>query len=115
MRNEEPQRLNEWSEKSETGITVSEDSIPVKKEVREVCDMTGIDPFEIGNEGKIVLGVVSEKAEDVLAELRRTKEGSRAQIIGEATTEFREVVIQTSSGGRRILNPPIGDPIPRIC
>jgi hydrogenase expression/formation protein HypE len=77
--------------------------------------MAGIDPFEIGNEGKIVLGVVPEKAEEVLAELKRTKEGSESQIIGEATAEFQEVVLEKSSGGRRILNPPLGDPIPRIC
>lgn len=107
--------LNEWSEKSKAGILVREDSIPVKKEVREVCEMTGIDPLEIGNEGKIVLAVVPKKAEEVLAELRRTKEGSEAQIVGEATAEFREVVLERPNGGRRILNPPIGDPIPRIC
>jgi hydrogenase expression/formation protein HypE len=107
--------LNEWSEKSKVGIIVREDSVPVTKEVREVSDMAGIDPFEIGNEGKIVLGVVPEKAEEVLAELKRTKEGSEAQIIGEVTAEFQEVVLEKSGGGRQILNPPIGDPIPRIC
>ncbi len=107
--------LNEWSEKSKVGLIIYEDSVPINKEVREVSEMAGIDPLEIGNEGKVVIGVVPEKAEEVLDELRRTKEGREAQIIGEATKDFSEVVMEKTNGARRILNAPIGDPIPRIC
>jgi len=77
--------------------------------------MLGIDPLEVGNEGKIIIGVLAEKAEEVLERLRETKEGKNAQIIGEATDQFKEVALQTVVGGKRILTPPIGDPIPRIC
>lgn len=107
--------LNEWSEKSGVGILTFEERIPIRSDVRSACEMLGIDPLEVGNEGKAVLGVVPEKAEEVLNGLKKTKEGKNAEIIGEATREFKEVALQTVVGGRRILMPPIGDPIPRIC
>ena len=107
--------LNEWSEKSKVGITVYEDMIPIHEGVKSACEMLGIDPLEVGNEGKIVIALVPQKAEDVLAALKKTKEGKNAAIIGEATDEFEEVVLETEVGGRRILAPPVGDPVPRIC
>ncbi|MCS4541893.1 MAG: hydrogenase expression/formation protein HypE [Euryarchaeota archaeon] len=107
--------LNEWSEKSNIGILVQEDNIPIHGGVRAACEMLGIDPLEIGNEGKVVIAVVPPKAEEVLAVLKETKEGKDAQIIGEATKKFKEVVLETSVGGKRILAPPAGDPVPRIC
>jgi len=107
--------LNEWAEKSKTGILVDESSIPVNEPVRSACEMLGIDPLSIGNEGKAVLAVVPQKAEAVLAALRKTKEGRRAALIGEATSEVKRVVLRTTIGGRRILEQPAGDPVPRIC
>ncbi len=107
--------LNEWSAKSKIGILVRESEIPIREDVRAACDMLGIDPLEIGNEGKIAVAVVPQKAEEVLATLKKTKEGRDAAIIGEATSEAREVVIETEVGGKRILAPPVGDPVPRIC
>jgi len=77
--------------------------------------MLGIDPLEVGNEGKIIIGVVAEKAEEVLKTLRETKGGKNAQIIGEATDRFKEVALETVVGGKRLLTSPIRDPIPRIC
>jgi hydrogenase expression/formation protein HypE len=59
--------------------------------------------------------VVKEKAEEVLARLKTTKEGKDAQMIGEATQQFSQVAMQTVVGGKRIIATPIGDPIPRIC
>jgi len=107
--------LNEWSQKSKVGITVYEDQIPIHEGVVAACEMLGIDPLEVGNEGKIVIAVVSQKAEEVLSALKKTEEGKNAAIIGETTDSFREVVIETEVGGKRILSPPIGDPVPRIC
>ena len=107
--------LNEWSEKSRVGILVEEERIPIREEVRAACEMLGIDPLEVGNEGKVIIGVVPQKADEVLAALRQTKEGREAQIIGEVTDQFRAVALQTIVGGKRILTPPIGDPVPRIC
>ena len=107
--------LNELSEKSKVGILVYEEKIPIRRDVKAACEMLGIDPLEVGNEGKLVIGVVPEKAEDVLEALKQTEEGKEAQIIGEATKEFDVVAMQTVVGGKRILIPPVGDPVPRIC
>jgi len=107
--------LNEWSQKSNVGLLVVEEKIPIREDVRSACEMLGIDPLEVGNEGKIIVGTMTEKAEEVLTLLRSFPEGKNAQIIGEATDQFKEVALQTVVGGRRVLTPPIGDPIPRIC
>jgi len=107
--------LNEWSEKSNVGILVREGRIPVHMGVRAACEMLGLDPMEIGNEGKVALAVVPEKSAEVLAILRETHHGKEAEIIGHATDEFNLVAAETSIGGRRILSKPVGDPVPRIC
>ena len=109
------QFINEFSEKSKTGIILYEEDIPIPIGVGSACDMLGIDPLEIGNEGKVVLGVVKEKAEDVLSVLKKHPLGKNAAIIGEATNEVKGVVLQTLVGGKRILHKPLGDPVPRIC
>jgi len=107
--------VNEFSEKSKVGILLYEEDIPIPDGVQSACDMLGIDPLEIGNEGKVVLGVVKEKAEDVLSALKKHPLGKKASIIGEATDSVKNVVMQTTVGGKRILHKPLGDPIPRIC
>jgi hydrogenase expression/formation protein HypE len=96
-------------------LMVQESKVPIRGDVKAACEMLGIDPMEIGNEGKVLIGVVPQKAEEILAALRETEEGRDAEIIGEATIEFSEVVLETVVGGKRIVAPPIGDPIPRIC
>jgi hydrogenase expression/formation protein HypE len=107
--------INEWSEKSKTGILIQEDKVPIRQDVQTACDMLGLDPLEVGNEGKYIIGVVPQKAQEALKFLKQTKEGKNAQIIGEATTEFRGVAMQTLVGGKRIISRPVGDPVPRIC
>lgn len=107
--------VNEFSDKSKIGIIIEEDEIPIPIGVRSACDMLGIDPLEIGNEGKVVLGVVKEKADDVLSVIKKHSLGKNASIIGEATDKVNGVVLQTSIGGKRILHKPLGDPVPRIC
>jgi hydrogenase expression/formation protein HypE len=107
--------LNEWTEKSRTGILIHENQVPIRKDVQTACEMLGLDPLEVGNEGKIIIGVVSQKAEEVLEFLKQTDEGKNAQIIGETTSEFKGVAMQTLVGGKRIIARPVGDPVPRIC
>ncbi len=107
--------LNEFSEKSKTGILIHEDKVPIREDVRAACEMLGLDPFEIGNEGKIAIGVVEKKANQVLEFLRNTAEGKDAEIIGEVTKEFKGVGMKTIVGGNRIIARPVGDPVPRIC
>jgi hydrogenase expression/formation protein HypE len=107
--------LNEWSEKSKVGILLYEKDVPIREGVRSACEMLGIDPLEVGNEGKLVIAAVPQMAEKILDELKVTPEGKHAAIIGEATHRFEEVVMETAVGGRRIVSPPAGDPVPRIC
>jgi hydrogenase expression/formation protein HypE len=107
--------LNEFSEKSKVGILIHEDKVPIRNDVRVACEMLGLDPLEVGNEGKMIIGAVAAKAEQVLNWLKQTDEGKDAEIIGEATKEFAGVAMQTSVGGKRIIARPVGDPVPRIC
>jgi hydrogenase expression/formation protein HypE len=107
--------LNEFSEKSEKGILIHEDKVPIREDVRAASEMLGLDPLEVGNEGKIIIGAVPAKAEQVLEWLKQTDEAKDAQIIGEATSEFKGVAMQTAVGGKRIIARPVGDPVPRIC
>jgi hydrogenase expression/formation protein HypE len=107
--------LNEFSEKSKKGILIHEDKVPVRNDVRAACEMLGLDPFEVGNEGKIIIGTVAAKAEQILKFLKETNEGKNAEIIGEVTKEFAGVAMQTTVGGKRIIARPVGDPVPRIC
>jgi hydrogenase expression/formation protein HypE len=107
--------VNEFYEKSNIGILLEEELIPIHDGVRSACDMLGIDPLEIGNEGKVVLGVVKEKANDILTVLKKHPLGKHAVIIGKATTTVSSVVMQTTIGGKRIIRKPLGDPVPRIC
>jgi len=107
--------LNEWAEKSTIGVLIQEKKVPIRQDVQVACDMLGLDPLEVGNEGKYIVGVVKEKADEALAFLKQTDEGKMAQIIGEATAEFKGVAMQTQVGGKRIIARPVGDPVPRIC
>ena len=107
--------INEFSDKSNVGIILEEEKIPIPKGVRAACNMLGIDPLEIGNEGKVVLGAVKEKADEVLAKIKKHPLGKNAAIIGQASNKIKGVILETTVGGRRILHKPLGDPVPRIC
>lgn len=106
---------NEFSEKSEVGIILEEDQIPIPNGVQAACDLLGYDVLEIGNEGKVVFGVVHNKAEEILKVMRKHPLGKNAAIIGTATKKVQGVVLHTEIGGQRIIHKPLGDPIPRIC
>lgn len=107
--------LNEWTSKSGSGIIVQEESIPVKDPVSSACDMLGFDPLEIGNEGKAILSVADGMEEEVLRAIRSDPFGKDAVLIGRVTEGKNRVILETSVGGRRIMDPPYGDPVPRIC
>jgi len=107
--------VNELSEKSRVGILLNEEAIPISQGVQAACDLLGLDSLSIGNEGKVILGVVSEKADEILSTIRKHPLGANAAIIGEVQKDIKGVVLQTTIGGKRILQKPIGDPVPRIC
>ena len=82
--------------------------------VHAVSEMLGIDPFEVANEGKVVMDVRPDKAEEVLKAIKGEKYGENAAIIGEVV-EGEYVIVNTPIGGERILEAPIADPVPRVC
>ena len=108
--------LNELAVSSAVGIEINELSIPVKPDVRGACELLGIDPLHVANEGKLVLSVASEYAEAVLDVLRSFEHGRDAVIIGEVVHEHPGmVVMRTAFGSRRIIDLPLGEQLPRIC
>jgi len=107
--------LNEWSQKSRCQILVDEKSIPVREPVRSATDLLGLDPYEIGNEGKAIIAVAPGIEEEVLEAIRKDRYGKDAVLIGTAIPGPPRVVLKTVVGGKRIMDPPHGDPIPRIC
>ncbi|AAB89877.1 MULTISPECIES: hydrogenase expression/formation protein HypE [Archaeoglobus] len=106
--------LNEMAEKSGVGIKIFEERIPLKDEVRGLCELLGLDPLTMANEGKVVFGVHPEMADEVLKALHKAGQ-KEAEIIGYATKEFAEVVLETAVGTTRVVPQPISDPIPRVC
>jgi len=107
--------LNEWADKSKVGIRIREEDLPFDDAVISACEMLGIDPLEVGNEGKVVIAVVPELAEDVLRSISKKPEGRKARMIGVATKDVNGVMMETHTGGKRVVEPPVGDPVPRIC
>lgn len=108
--------LNEFARKSQMGIVIDEEAIPLRDEVKAASEMLGIDPYTVACEGKIVLGVAKGDAKGVLDALRSTEPGKKSEIIGEVVKEHpKRVVLKTAVGGRRIMEMPIGDPVPRVC
>jgi hydrogenase expression/formation protein HypE len=107
--------LNEWANKSKVELQIDQEQIPLRDGVVNACDLLGIDPLSIGNEGKTVIAVVPAMADAVLKALKATPEGKDAAIIGVAAAGRNRVILNTEVGGRRILEPPSGDPVPRIC
>lgn len=107
--------INEWSSKSGIGIEIEEADVPISEPVRNACELLGLDPMSIGNEGKAIIGCVPSMAEEVLKVIRSHPLGRNAAIVGKATSKYQRVVLHTEVGGHRILEPPVGDPVPRIC
>ena len=108
--------LNDFAEKSNTGIRIEEEKVPVAKAVQAACDLLGLDPLYIANEGKLVAIVPAKDADAVLAAMKQNKYGKNAVIIGEVVAEHpRRVVMKTALGASRIVDMPVGELLPRIC
>ena len=108
--------LNNWATKSNVSIWLEENKIPIKKQVTAICDMLGLDPFNIASEGRALLAVDPNQAESILQKIKSTKIGKDAEIIGEVKAENpKRVLLKTVVGGTRFVDMPLGEPIPRIC
>jgi hydrogenase expression/formation protein HypE len=108
--------LNELATRSGVGIEISETAVPVRDAVRGSCELLGIDPFYVANEGKLVALVDGEAADAALAALRAHPLGHEANIIGKAAADHAgRVVLRTALGARRVLDMLVGEQLPRIC
>ncbi len=106
--------INEMARKSKVSVRVRETDLPIRRSVRSAAGMLGIDPLEVANEGKVVMGVPASDADSILAALRSHKYGKDAAIIG-TVVKGSNVIMETSIGGERFIEPPMGDPVPRVC
>ncbi len=107
--------LHEFAQKAKVGVLLDGPSVPVNPEVQAAADLLGIDPLVVANEGKAVLGVRPEAADQVLAALRAHPQGRRAAVVGTAIAERPGNVILDTGLGRRLLAESDGEPLPRIC
>jgi len=108
--------LNEIAEQSGVGIEIEEEKIPVKEEVRGVCEMLGFDPLYIANEGKLVAFVPQRDCLKILNVMRNNRYGKDSQIIGSVVARHKgKVLVNTSVGGERVLDMLTGEQLPRIC
>lgn len=108
--------LNEIAEASQVGIEIYENRTPIRSEVKGFCEILGLDPLYLANEGKIVCVVPQEDADTALAALRSHPLGKEAARIGEINNQRAgRVVMQTVFGGRRIVDMLVGEQLPRIC
>jgi hydrogenase expression/formation protein HypE len=108
--------LNEIAEIAKIGMLIEESKIPILEEVKGACEILGLDPLYIANEGKMIAVVSNEIAEDVLSEWRKKELGKEAEIIGEITAENPGmVVMKTTIGSKRIVDMISGEQLPRIC
>ncbi len=108
--------LNTIAEKSGVSIWIDEERVPIREEVRAASEMLGLDPYEVTCEGRAIIIVSPETADDVLKAVRGTRHGREAEIIGEVRGERPGyVLLRTMVGGTRVLRKPLGEPIPRVC
>ncbi len=108
--------LNEWAKQSGVEIEVEEENLPVKSEVQGLCELLGFEPTHLANEGMIVFAVKEGDAERLLEILRSHPKGRSAQIIGRVVSRERSrVVLKTPYGTKRLMEPPSGELLPRIC
>lgn len=108
--------LNELARDCGLAITLAEEVIPIRDEVRGACELLGLDPLHIANEGQFLAVIAPEYADAALNALQQTDGGEDALIIGEVQAEPAcAVLITTRYGGSRIVDMLVGDPLPRIC
>ena len=108
--------LNEMAEAAGVGVEIDEATLPLRAEVKGTCEILGLDPLYLANEGRLVLFVPEAEAEACLAAMRRVETGAGATIVGRATEgPAGQVTMRTLFGGARIVDMLVGEQLPRIC
>ena len=108
--------LNEIAGRSNVGMLLQEDAIPVRESVQGACELLGLDPVYVANEGKAVFFVAPEAADRALAALRAHPLGVEAARIGHVTSQHPKMLVaRTAMGANRVIATQIGEQLPRIC
>lgn len=108
--------VNELASMTGFGIIIHENSIPLHENTMGICELFGFDPLYLANEGKVLMVVPSEKATEVVNSMKKNKFGTHAAIIGEVVDQHpSKVVLETITGGKRLIEMPTGVLLPRIC
>ena len=108
--------LNEFALSSDVAIRLREEALPLREEVKGACEILGLDPLYLANEGKLVAVVAAADADRVLAAMRAHPAGTHSAIIGEVAEQPAGVVVlHTEFGGQRIVDMLVGEQLPRIC
>lgn len=108
--------LNEFALSSQVSILLSEDKLPVRSEVRGMCEILGLDPLYLANEGKVVAIVPADQAQAVLSVMRQHEAGKDSVIVGTVSEQpAGRVILKTGFGGERIVDMLVGEQLPRIC
>ncbi|MCX7747039.1 MAG: hydrogenase expression/formation protein HypE [Clostridia bacterium] len=108
--------LNEIAQQSNVGIRIDEEKVPVKDEVRGICELLGMDPLYMANEGKMVIIAPQHAVQEILREVKNNKFGSQAAVIGEVVESHpKKVMLKTVTGGSRMVDMLVGEQLPRIC
>ena len=108
--------MNEIAQASGVGIAIDEARLPVRVEVQSACELLGLDPVYVANEGKAVFFVAPSAAEKVLSVLQAHPLGREAARIGQVTAEHKGMLVaRTTMGANRVIPTQIGEQLPRIC
>jgi len=108
--------LNEIALSSKVDVEINEGDIPIQEEVRAACEILGYDPLYLANEGKLVAFIPSEIAPNILKKMRKNRYGKESKIIGRVVKESEgKVYLNTTIGGKRIVDMLTGEQLPRIC
>ncbi len=108
--------LNEFAQASEVGIRLDEAALPIRTEVRGMCEILGLDPLYLANEGKVVAIVAADQAGAVLDAMLQHPAGKYSAVIGQVNDQYNgRVVLKTGFGGERIVDMLVGEQLPRIC
>lgn len=106
--------LHEFAHAQQLGINIEEDALPIRQEVRGICELLGLEALNFANEGKLVIAASAEKTQEILTALRSHPLGENAAVIGEVTND-KKVRLVGIFGQSRLLDLPTNEPLPRIC
>ncbi len=107
--------LNELASKSKVEFELQEEKIPVRPSVQSLCNVLGLDPLHMSCEGTVVMSVESRDTDDILDALTKYKTTQDPRVVGKVLDGKARVVMRTTIGGRKIIQVPYGEPIPRVC